>query len=114
MLKTLPRIAIYISKSKQQLFTSCVRACHTASRLNAQRPFNYDMASESAAPVSITTERAEGQQIDHKGKIFKSVKEGKAYILVSPNARTSMDPQAKSKAGEHVYYSQNLLKGIHS
>ena len=49
------------------------------------------MASEPY-PVQITSVPAAGQLVNHDGKVFKTVKEGSAYILVPPNAQTSVDP----------------------
>ena len=61
-------------------------------------------------PVQITAAPVNGQLVEHNGKIFNTIREGNAYILVPPNARTSLDPQAKgkAKAGEHVSYSLSL------
>lgn len=67
------------------------------------RNIGKEMAKDaSSLPVPLTAEPATGQLVEHEGKIYTTVKEGKAYILVPPNARTSVDPQAKSKAGEHI------------
>ena len=54
-------------------------------------------------PVPITAGPLKGQLVEHDGKVLTTIREGKAYILVPPNARTAVDPKAKSKAGEHVY-----------
>lgn len=67
------------------------------------------MASEDA-PVQITADPKAGQRVEHDGKASTTIKEGLAYILVPPNARTSVDPQAKSKpdAGtqaQNVFYN---------
>ncbi len=55
-------------------------------------------------PVAIAAHPKADQLVEHDGKIYSTVREGRAFILVPPKARTSVDPQAKSKskAGEHV------------
>ncbi|KAK5169642.1 RNA methyltransferase tRNA(m5U54)methyltransferase [Saxophila tyrrhenica] len=49
-------------------------------------------------PVAIAAEPKAGQTVEHDGKVYTTVREGKAFILVPPKARTSVDP--KSKAGD--------------
>lgn len=52
--------------------------------------------------VPITAAPLTDQLVEHNGKVFTNVREGRAYILVPPNARTAVDPQQKkTKAGEH-------------
>ena len=58
------------------------------------------MAADST-PVTVKSDAKEGQLVEHEDKIYTTVREGKAFILVPPKARTSVDPQSKSKAGEH-------------
>ncbi|KAF2487956.1 S-adenosyl-L-methionine-dependent methyltransferase [Neohortaea acidophila] len=62
------------------------------------------------APASITAAPLRDQLVQYDGKILKTVQEGKAYILVPPNARTSLDPQANAKADDsgqvqNVFYN---------
>ncbi|KAI5240676.1 N2,N2-dimethylguanosine tRNA methyltransferase [Aureobasidium subglaciale] len=45
--------------------------------------------------ATIESQPAVGQLIEHDGKSYGTVKEGLAYILVPPNARTEQDPRAK-------------------
>ncbi|KAI5199253.1 N2,N2-dimethylguanosine tRNA methyltransferase [Aureobasidium subglaciale] len=45
--------------------------------------------------ATIESQPAVGQLIEHDGKSYSTVKEGLAYILVPPNARTEQDPRAK-------------------
>lgn len=52
-------------------------------------------------PVPIASTPATGQLVKHDGRTYETVREGRAYILIPPNTRTSVDPQAKAKAGEH-------------
>lgn len=59
------------------------------------------MASTTSA-AAITADPKAGQSIEHEGRTYTTVREGRAFILVPPNAQTSVDPQAKPKAGEHV------------
>lgn len=56
--------------------------------------------------MQVTAEPKKGQLIEHEGQGFKTVREGRAYILVPSSARTSVDPRAnaKAKAGEYPLY----------
>ncbi|KAK1819579.1 RNA methyltransferase tRNA(m5U54)methyltransferase [Friedmanniomyces endolithicus] len=40
---------------------------------------------------------ATGQLIAHEGKVFETIWEGRAYILIPPHTRTSVDPSSKTK-----------------
>lgn len=70
--------------------------------------FSRTMAT-GAAPVQITAVPAAGQSVSHNGTIFKTIKEGSAYILVPPNARTSIDPQRAlpqdGSQSQNVFYN---------
>ena len=57
----------------------------------------------TTSPVPIDAAPAVGQLVEHDGKVFETLKEGSACILVPPNTRTYVDPQAKAKAGEHLH-----------
>lgn len=63
------------------------------------------------ATTTIATEPRAGQTIEHDGKTYTTIREGRAFILVPPNTRTSVDPQAKSKAGEHVLHTKFVDDG---
>ncbi|KAJ9621193.1 RNA methyltransferase tRNA(m5U54)methyltransferase [Taxawa tesnikishii (nom. ined.)] len=54
------------------------------------------MAELSQSPVNLDAQPKEGQLVTHEGTTYNTIKEGLAYILVPPNARTSTDPQAKN------------------
>lgn len=60
-----------------------------------------DMADEptpSAAQVAtLPSAPAAGQLVEHNGATYTTVREGHAYILVPPDARTQVDPTAKVK-----------------
>ena len=62
---------------------------------------------EDRDPLPITATPAKDQLIAHEGKPYTTVKEGRAHILVPPNARTSVNPNAKAKADEEqkVFYN---------
>ena len=62
---------------------------------------------EERDPVPITAAPGRDQLVAHNGKTYATVKEGNAYILVPPNARTSVNPNAKAKAEEEqkVFYN---------
>ncbi|THW73170.1 N2,N2-dimethylguanosine tRNA methyltransferase [Aureobasidium pullulans] len=47
--------------------------------------------------ATIESQPAVDQLIEHNGKSYSTVKEGLAYILVPPNARTEQDPKSKKK-----------------
>lgn len=104
MLKRLPRVVNNALSSQQKLPVTCIRCSHSTSLANAHLPYGKKMDTEQEPPVPVTASPKKDQRVEHDGKIFTTVQEGKAYILVPPNARTSVDPQAKSKAGEHVLY----------
>lgn len=53
-----------------------------------------------AEAVPITATPQEGQLVQHDGVLYKTIREGLAFILVPPDAKTSQDPKTKSKAGE--------------
>jgi tRNA (guanine26-N2/guanine27-N2)-dimethyltransferase len=61
------------------------------------------------APVQITATPAVGQSVEHNGKTFNTVKEGSAYILVPPNAQTSVDPARSlptdGSESQNVFYN---------
>ncbi|KAK0363525.1 RNA methyltransferase tRNA(m5U54)methyltransferase [Friedmanniomyces endolithicus] len=40
---------------------------------------------------------ATGQLIAHEGKVYETIREGRAYILIPPHTRTSVDPSSKTK-----------------
>lgn len=79
---------------------------HTRKGVTIQVLYRRAMSSET--PVPITTAPKEGQLVEHDGKLYRTIKEGLAYILVPPNVKTQQDPRAKSKAGKlrHSYYDQ--------
>lgn len=83
-----------------RLRTITFRECLLA---DLSKAFCRTMATQNAVPISAPP--AAGQLVEQEGKIFDTVREGRAYILVPPNTRTSVDPQAKAKAGEHIHYS---------
>ncbi|KAK4956547.1 RNA methyltransferase tRNA(m5U54)methyltransferase [Elasticomyces elasticus] len=56
------------------------------------------MATQQTA--SLHDAPATDQLVQHDGKTYQTIREGKAYILIPPNTRTSQNPQAKPKAGE--------------
>ena len=61
------------------------------------------------APVQITATPAAGQSVEHNGKIFTTIKEGSAYILVPPNSPTSVDPSRSlptdGSESQNVFYN---------
>ena len=65
--------------------------------------------AEDVAPVQITATPAAGQSVQHDGKILTTIKEGSAYILVPPKARTSVDPQSTrpqdGSEAQNVFYN---------
>ena len=59
--------------------------------------------SSDEVPVQIAAAPKKDQLVEYNDKTFKTVQEGKAFILVPPKARTSVDPQAKVKAKTGIY-----------
>ncbi|KAK6431265.1 RNA methyltransferase tRNA(m5U54)methyltransferase [Oleoguttula sp. CCFEE 5521] len=62
---------------------------------------------EEAAAVPLTADPKPDQLIEHEGKTYRTIREGKAYILVPPKARTEIDPKAAAKDSESqtVFYN---------
>ncbi|KAK6412561.1 RNA methyltransferase tRNA(m5U54)methyltransferase, partial [Oleoguttula sp. CCFEE 5521] len=57
--------------------------------------------------VSITAEPKSDQLVGNEGKTYRTIREGKAYILVPPKAWTGIDPKAAAKDSESqkVFYN---------
>nr|OQO22902.1 hypothetical protein B0A51_08454 [Rachicladosporium sp. CCFEE 5018] len=57
--------------------------------------------------VSSTAEPKADQLVEHEGKTYRTIREGRAYILVPPKARTEIDPKAAAKDSENqtVFYN---------
>nr|OQO25889.1 hypothetical protein B0A51_06154 [Rachicladosporium sp. CCFEE 5018] len=60
-----------------------------------------------AAAVPLTADPKPDQLVEHEGKTYRTIREGKAYILVPPKARTEIDPKAAAKDSESqkVFYN---------
>ena len=84
----------------QTRFLSSTTPAQLASR-NLTPTHSRHMAT--SGPVPIDAAPAVGQLVEHDGNVFETIREGLAFILVPPNTRTSVDPQAKAKAGEHLH-----------
>ncbi|EME88527.1 uncharacterized protein MYCFIDRAFT_149170 [Pseudocercospora fijiensis CIRAD86] len=61
------------------------------------------MASQTTVP--ITTKPAAGQMVEHEGKTYETIREGQAYILIPPNTQKHVNPQAKAKNDDPVFYN---------
>lgn len=63
------------------------------------------MAAPAAA--KITDEPKHDQLVRHEGKEYRTIREGRAYILVPPRARTELDPKANGEGNEaqKVFYN---------
>lgn len=63
------------------------------------------MAGQSSVP--LTAAPAADQLVEHDGKVYRTVREGQAYILVPPKARTELDPRVAKEATENqkVFYN---------
>lgn len=55
--------------------------------------------STTDGPAPLSASPTEGQLIQHAGRTYETIREGKAFILSPPNTRKSVDPQAQSKGG---------------
>ena len=106
MLKVLRRFNFYHSQKRalDQIFRRGLYAFPSPRVPSLTNTANM-AEGETVTPVAITAAPVAKQLVEHEGKTYTTVKEGLAYILVPPNARTSVDPQAKSKAGERFHYS---------
>jgi tRNA (guanine26-N2/guanine27-N2)-dimethyltransferase len=58
-------------------------------------------------PVPLTAAPAADQLVQHDGKTYRTIREGQAYILVPPKARTELDPRIAKEATESqkVFYN---------
>ncbi|KAK3679374.1 RNA methyltransferase tRNA(m5U54)methyltransferase [Recurvomyces mirabilis] len=65
------------------------------------------MAERQPVPISATP--AAGQLVEHNGKTYDTIQEGRAFILIPPNTRTSMNPQAKAKPDDGSDIPQNVF-----
>ncbi|KAF2084841.1 TRM-domain-containing protein [Saccharata proteae CBS 121410] len=65
------------------------------------------------APVSITALPSPGQLVQHEGRVYTTVKEGLANILIPPGTATTLDPkkaaltasEAEAEAKQQVFYN---------
>lgn len=71
-----------------------------ADRVPAPCLIRYRAMATDTQPAPLSVQPAEGQIIQHDGKTYETIREGKAYILSPPNTRTAVDPRAQSKGGE--------------
>lgn len=64
---------------------------------NIRAVFQRRLISTTHTKMSATidSQPAVDQLVEHDGKSYSTVKEGLAYILVPPNARTEQDPKSK-------------------
>ncbi|RMZ04290.1 hypothetical protein D0860_06455 [Hortaea werneckii] len=65
--------------------------------------------STTDGPSPLSANPTEGQLIQHGGKTYETIREGKAFILSPPNTRKSVDPQAQSKGGESGEKPQSVF-----
>lgn len=58
-------------------------------------------------PVPLTAAPAAEQLVQHDGRTYRTIREGQAYILVPPKARTELDPRIAKEATESqkVFYN---------
>lgn len=108
MLQRLSKLVIRSAYTQYRIGTFHLPS-HVIYNTIATRRFAPKAMAEDVAPVQITAAPAAGQSVEHEGKIFTTIKEGSAYILVPPNARTSVDPQnARPQDGseaQNVFYN---------
>lgn len=62
---------------------------------------------EEQTAVPLTAAPAADQLVEHEGKTYRTIREGQAYILVPPKARTELDPRVAKEATENqkVFYN---------
>lgn len=97
------RIPLQIPSAKSPRYSDSLRPFAT---LNVRRTPSHTKM-EDRDPAAINAPPSMDQTVRHEGKIYTTIKEGNAYILVPPNARTSVNPTAKAKADEEqkVFYN---------
>ena len=54
---------------------------------------------EESEPVGIDAPPEKDQRVQHDGKTYTTVREGRGFILVPPHERTPVDPPAKGNQG---------------
>lgn len=95
IVRTRHSLTLWVLSSTRPIHSPCfLKDIHDVLLSTSRKQFT--MASIAADPKA-------GQEVEHGGKTYTTVREGKAYILVPPNAQTLVDPQAKPKAGEHIF-----------
>ena len=104
MLKRFDALVVRLLSYQQQLLTH-TRATHVRFNTRTAPRFQKRTMATNDAPAEITAAPVAKQLVEHNGTVFTTVREGSAYILVPPDARTSADPKGKSKAGEHFLYN---------
>jgi tRNA (guanine26-N2/guanine27-N2)-dimethyltransferase len=64
-----------------------------------------NMAEQDCVP--LTAAPAADQLVQHDGKTYRTIREGQAYILIPPKARTELDPRIAKEATESqkVFYN---------
>lgn len=64
-----------------------------------------NMTEQEAVP--LTAVPAADQLVEHNGRTYRTIREGQAYILVPPKARTELDPRIAKEATESqkVFYN---------
>lgn len=84
----------YSQTHNGRLFTKSAALRHGAS-----------MAEQEAVP--LTAAPAADQLVEHNGRTYRTIREGQAYILVPPKARTELDPRIAKEATESqkVFYN---------
>jgi tRNA (guanine26-N2/guanine27-N2)-dimethyltransferase len=58
-------------------------------------------------PVSLSAPPREGQQVQHNGGLFTTIREGEAFILIPPNVKLSVDPTSakQNEEKQSVFYN---------
>ncbi|SMR49412.1 unnamed protein product [Zymoseptoria tritici ST99CH_3D1] len=59
--------------------------------------------------ATISSKPAAGQTIEHEGKNYDTVREGQAYILIPPNTRIHVNPQAKAAKADDTVKAQSVF-----
>ena len=62
--------------------------------------------SNTSPPVPLTTAPKDNQNVEHESALYTTIREGRAYILIPPNAPRLLDPKThKDEPAQSVFYN---------
>lgn len=103
----LPRLRQHFLFSPFPLPTTFLAHRCTGRTLLERSARRHNSTMTEKIPVKLEDEPKEGQLVTHQDKTFRTIREGRAFILVPPEARTELDPKATGPGNEaqKVFYN---------